>query len=179
MSKATPKSTSTNDKSKLDIRILKEDTCPTTSGKSTLGYQVGADESGEIFFKLISNTGGGFFTSEFFSYSRVLAALETLPDGQPFSSFAMRSVIESGRSANNAGFTTALLLSEGLIELAPGKTRLFQTSEPSRFLDNVEQLRKKAGVTPAKKTAAKPKAKASAKAKAKAAPKAKTPRKTR
>lgn len=160
------------------IQVIKEATCPTTSGKSTLGYQVGADESGEIFFKLISNTGGGFFTSQFFSYSRVLAVLETLPDGQPFSSFAMRSVIESGRSSNNAGFTAALLLSEGIIELAPGKTRLFQTSEPSRFLDNVEQLRKKAGVTPTKKTAAKAKAKTPARAKAKAAP-MKTPRKTK
>jgi hypothetical protein len=168
----------TKDIPEESIQILKEATCPTSSGKSTLGYQVGADESGEIFFKLVSNTGGGFFTSQFFSYSSVVETLESLPDGQPFSSFAMRSLIKNGASSNNAGFATALLVSEGILELAPGKTRLFQASEPSGFLDSVEQLRKKAGVTPAKKTAAKSKAKTQASPKTKAAPK-KNPRKTR
>ncbi len=171
---------SSTDDSEKNIQVLKEATCPTTSGKSTLGYQIALDKSGEILFKLISNTGGGFFTSKFFSYSSVVATLESLPDGQSFNVCHAIS-LKNGANSNNAGFATALLLSLGILELAPGKTRLFQASDPSRFLVSVEELRKKAGISATRNATAKakPKTKASAKAKAKSAPKAETPRKTR
>jgi hypothetical protein len=41
----------------------KEANCPTSSGKSILGYQVGTDDSGAIYLKVSSNDGGGFFSA--------------------------------------------------------------------------------------------------------------------
>ena len=162
------------------IQVLKEDTCPTSSGKSTLGYQVGIDESGEIFFKLVSNTGGGFFTSQWFAYSRVVAALDAWPEDQPITSMALRSVIGNGKSANNAGFACALIVAAGLLEPVPGKTRVLQACDPTPFLDSVAALQGKA-ITAGKKPAPRAKSKAAPKAKAKAPAKrtAKTPRTTK
>lgn len=167
MSKA--KATSANDDSENPIEVLKEETCSTSNGKSTLGYQVGNDQSGEIFIKLTSNSGGGFFSSEWISYSAIEKALKAWPKDQHISSMALRSLTR-GKSANNAGFLCAVLVSEGLLEPVSGKTRVHQLADPSAFLASVS------GGT-GKKTPAKPKAKTSQKAKA--APKAKSPRKTR
>ncbi len=55
MSKA--KAATTNDN---DIRILKEATCPTSSGKSTLTYQVGKDDSDAIYCWFPLKTDPGF-----------------------------------------------------------------------------------------------------------------------
>jgi hypothetical protein len=44
------------------VQILKEGTCPTSSGKSNLGYQIGGDDSGAIQLRVASNDGGGFFS---------------------------------------------------------------------------------------------------------------------
>lgn len=162
----------TNDNLENPIQVLKEATCSTANGKSTLGYQVGTDESGDVFLKLTSNSGGGFFSSEWIGYSAIDKALKAWPVDQPITSMALRS-LSRGKSANNAGFLCAVLVAEGLLEPVPGKTRVHQLADPSAFLASVS-----GGAT--KKTAAKPKAKtpASSKAKAKAAPK-KNPRKTK
>jgi hypothetical protein len=155
------------------VQVLKEATCFTSNGKSILGYQVGKDDSGEIFMQLTSNSGGGFFTSEWISYTAIQKALKAWPADQPITSMALRT-LSRGKSANNAGFLCAVLVAEGLLEPVPGKTRVHQLADPSAFLASVS------GGTSKKPVAkSKAKTKASPKAKAKAAPKAKTPRKAR
>ena len=163
----------TNDNLENSVQALKEATCSTANGRSTLGYQVGTDGSGEIYLKLTSNSGGGFFSSEWISYSAIQKALKAWPADQPITSMALRS-LSRGKSANNAGFLCAVLVAEGLLEPVAGKTRVHQLADPTAFLASVS------GGT-SKKPAAKSKAKtpASPKAKTKAAPKAKSPRKTK
>jgi len=41
------------------INVIKEATCPTSTGKSTLGYLVGIDDKGDALFKLTMVSGGG------------------------------------------------------------------------------------------------------------------------
>lgn len=161
----------TNNNTENSVQILKEAICPTSNGKSTLGYQVGSDDSGEIYLKLTSNSGGGFFSSEWISYSAIQKALKAWPADQPITSMALRS-LSRGKSANNAGFLCAVLVAEGLLEPVPGKTRVHQLADPSDFLASVS-----GGAS--KKPAAKAKGKTQARSKAKAAPKSKTPRKTK
>jgi len=170
--KTVPEKTAATESNEPEVTIIKEGTCPTSNGKSTLGYQVGTDQSGEVFLKLTSNSGGGFFSSEFISYSAIEKALKAWPADQPITSMALRS-LSRGKSANNAGFLCAVLVAEGLLEPVPGKVRVHQLAEPSDFLASVS------GGT-VKKTAAKSKAKTSASKAptAKAAPK-KTPRKNK
>lgn len=65
--------------------------------------------------------------------------------------------LSRGKSANDAGFTTAVLLAEGFLEKVPGKSRVHQAINPKLFKTKVEAL-KAGGGMPAKKSAQKPKA---------------------
>jgi hypothetical protein len=166
------------------VQILKEATCPTSSGKSILGYQVGTDDSGAIFLKVTSNDGGGFFSNEWIAFTDIQAAIEAWPEDQGITSMTFRKIFR-GKSANTPGFLVAVLCAEGIIEPMADKKRVHQACDPTAFLDSVEVLLKEAGITTGKKSAATatptvktvPKAKAKSPSKA-TAKTAKTPRKS-
>lgn len=54
---AKAKATSSSNNTDSSVQVLKEATCPTSSLKSTLTYQVGKDESNAIFLKISGNDG--------------------------------------------------------------------------------------------------------------------------
>jgi hypothetical protein len=112
------------------IQVLKETTCPTSSGKSTLTYQVGVDESGAIHLKVSSNDGGGFFSNEWIAFAGIQAALEAWPDDQGITSMTFRKIFR-GKSSNTPGFLIAVLCAEGLLEQMPKKQRVHQACDPS------------------------------------------------
>jgi hypothetical protein len=182
---ATTKRVATNDKPENPHQVLKEGTCPTSSGKSNLGYQIGVDDSGAIQLRVSSNDGGGFFSNEWISYPDIQAAIEAWPKDQGITSITFRKIFR-GKSANTPGFLIAVLCAEGLLEPMPDKKRVHQACDPASFLASVEELKQEAGITSGKKPAAKakpkvktvpkPKAKSPRKATAKTA---KTPRKTK
>ena len=73
MAKAKASTTKTKlPKDEPPIQVLKTATCPTTSGKSQLGYEIGTDESGGIHLHITSND-GGFFSNASGSPSRASA----------------------------------------------------------------------------------------------------------
>jgi hypothetical protein len=160
------------------ITAIKEATCPSFTGKSTLGFQIGTDKKGEADFKLTFNSGGGQFTSSWISFTDVQAALKAWPQDQPVTSMALRPLFE-GKSANDAGFACAVLVTEGFLEKISGKSRVHQAIDTKLFKAKVEALKAGDGM-PAKKPARKPPSKAKASAKAKPTPKAKakSPRKS-
>jgi hypothetical protein len=184
---ATKKSTATKknpESPKNPVQVLKEDNCPTSSGKSILGYQVGTDDSGAIYLKVASNDGGGFFSNEWISFTDIQTAIEDWPDEQGITSMTFRKIFR-GKSANTPGFLIAVLCAEGLLEPMPEKKRVHQACDPTTFLASVEELKEEAGITSGKKPAAKAKAKPKAKVKAasktpikRTAKTAKTPRKS-
>ena len=146
------------------IQVLKEATCPTSSGKSTLGYQIGTSEKGEVHFKLAYNSGTGHFTSSWISFKDVQAALKAWPEDLPVTSMALRP-LSKGKSANDAGFATAVLVAEGFLEKVPGKSRVHTAIDPKLFKAKVEALKSGGGMqakSPAKKSQAKPTAKSPA-----------------
>ena len=51
------------------VRVLKNGTCPNLSGKSTLSYRIGVDESGEIMLQLVGNSNPGYFNAEWVPYA--------------------------------------------------------------------------------------------------------------
>ncbi|WP_207796445.1 hypothetical protein [Pseudohalioglobus lutimaris] len=165
------------------ITILKEATCPTNTGKSTLGYQIGTNEKGIVQLKLTSNSGGGHFSSSWISFSDVQAALKAWPQDQPITSMALRP-LSRGKSANDAGFACAVLVAEGFLEKITGKSRVHQAIDPKLFKAKVEALKGGGSMpttnpeeTSARKHRVPAKAKASAKAKPTPEAKAKSPRK--
>lgn len=168
MSKA--KATPNNDTTENPIQVLKQGTCPTSFGKSTLGYESGVDESGEIHLKVSSNDGGGFFSAEWIAYTDIQAALDAWPADQGVTSMTFRKIFR-GKSANTPGFLIAVLCAEGIIEPMGDKKRVHQACDPAAFLASVQALRKGTGTSPGKKPA--PKATATPTTKAKTAPKEK------
>jgi hypothetical protein len=169
MSKA--KSATTLDSTEDSIRVIREATCPTSSGKSTLTYQVGKDDSGAIFVKVSGNDGGGFWSPEWVPYKSIEQAITEWPVDQGITSMAFRKIFR-GKSANTPGFLVAILCAERLLEPMGDKKRVHQACDPATFLASLEELQQATGKKPATK------AKTPAKAKSKAAPKAKpAPRK--
>jgi hypothetical protein len=178
-SKKSPATKINPESPKNPVSILKEATCPTSSGKSTLTYQVGVDESGEIHLKVSGNDGGGFFSTEWIAFTDIQTALTEWPDDKGVTSMTFRKTFR-GKSANTPGFLIAVLCAEGILEPMPDKKRVHQACDPATFLASVEQLKEEAGITPGKKPAAKAKPKAKAKVASKTPTKraAKTPRKS-
>ena len=155
------------------VQILKEGTCPTSSGKSTLGYQVGIDDTGAIQLRVSSNDGGGFFSNEWISYPDIQTAINDWPEDQGITSMTFRKIFR-GKSANTPGFLIAILCALGLLEPMSGKSRVHQACDPSTFLASVKALQGGATTT-GKKRSPRAKAKAAPKAKAKAKTLAKRP----
>jgi hypothetical protein len=72
------------------INVIKEATCLSNTGKSTLGYSIGQSDKGDLQFKLTSNSGAGHFSSSWISFTDVQAAFKAWPQDQPVTSMALR-----------------------------------------------------------------------------------------
>jgi hypothetical protein len=173
----------TNDKSDANIKVIREATCPTSSGKSTLTYQVAFSETGEPLLRVSNNDGGGFWSREWVAYSSLEKAISEWPEDQGITSMAFRKIFR-GKSANTPGFLVAVLCAEGLLEPMGDKKRVHQACDPAAFLASLEGQPQATGKKPGTKakTPAKAKSKtASTKAKSPASGNAKavkTPRKS-
>ena len=99
-----------------EMQIIKNGSCTSLSGKSTLTYQVGGNENKDIYLSLTGNTGKGIFNKDWFALEEIhslLADLEKVTSG------SLHELFE-GRSSNSAGFFVAVLLKEGLLKTSPG-----------------------------------------------------------
>jgi hypothetical protein len=118
------------------MRILRSSTVSSLSGRSELTYHVGCDDHNAIHFRLWGNTGAGMFSNTWFSMKDVSEHL-SVPDG--FTSGALQPLWDS-TSKNNAGFTLAILMGEGLIERSVSKPGTYTTANPAPFLARVNTL---------------------------------------
>ena len=143
------------------IRVLSTGTCDTLSGSSKLTYHIGCVPDGEIYLRVHSNTGSGFFSQEWISLQDILTALKKRPEGKPITSILLGPLFR-GKSANTPGFLLAVLLHEKLVRSLQGKLRRHDLGDPSVFTAKVDKLlapggkssAKPAGKAPAKKAAA-------------------------
>jgi hypothetical protein len=84
-----------------------------------LNYQVLADNDRRgLLIAVTRNEGGGYFSRERVHFQAIMACLENYKSGVPFVSKVLKDVFVS-RSANNAGFMSAILHALGLLAPAP------------------------------------------------------------
>ncbi|MGE6109019.1 hypothetical protein [Aeromonas sobria] len=91
-------------------------------------YAIGRhEESGELFLKITGNQGGGLHSKEWIALSAIDDVLRSLPADKPFKSSVMKRLFKGG-SANNAGFLSAILRSDGLklVQKADGNPMLHE-----------------------------------------------------
>ena len=146
----------TTESTENSIQVLNQGTCLTTSGRSSLTYQVGIDESEGIHLKISGNDGGGFWSAEWVSFTDIQAAIKAWPADQGITSMTFRKIFR-GKSANTPGFLIAVLCALEIIEPMGDKKRVHQACDPATFLASVQSMRKGTGSTTSKKPAAKAK----------------------
>lgn len=105
---------STPEAARLDeqIRVLKNGSCPSLTGRSTLGYQLGCKGESELYLKVVSNTGSGFFSKEWIPCF-VIEQLITGADELTSTAF---KILFPNKSVNTGGFVMAVVKALGLIQ---------------------------------------------------------------
>jgi hypothetical protein len=144
------------------IRILKHSACPSLSGKSSLVYEVGLTEKGELQLRVVANSGGGTWSQEWQTLDDIRKALDRVPKGEPVTADALIPLFR-GASQNSPYFLAAALKHVGMIVPSETKKRCYERAEPKAFLDEVKGLiagKPAASDAKAKQTKSKPAKKA-------------------
>lgn len=120
----------------LNVRVLKNGTCPTLSGRGSLKYEIGADEASNVAIRLTGNSGGGFFNGDWVGFDAVSKILQSPYVQKGLSSTAFVPIYR-GKSMNSPSFLAAVLKAEGVIRLQAGKTRSYEVADLEGFLASV------------------------------------------
>ena len=119
------------------IRILKTGSCQTVSGKSTLTYQIGCNDGGDILMRIYANTAAGFVNPEWVLFKSIDDALSQA--GSHFTSIVLLPLFQ-GKSQNNPAFLLAVLLREGLVAMAADKKRCYEKLDAGRYIAEINAL---------------------------------------
>ncbi len=96
-----------------NINIIKEATCPSLSGRSTLTYTLAKTAKGEIIMRIDKNSGSGKFNNHWVYGKDIDTAVGS--QNTPLNWSALYPLF-IGQSINTAGFFMAALLKEGIIK---------------------------------------------------------------
>ena len=136
------------------MEIIKKGKCPSLTGKSTLTYDIGRDESGAIHLRITSNTGGGFYSGEWLALQDIETALAKNPEA--ITSIALFKLFK-GKSVNSPAFHLAVLRHEGIVRAVKGRQRKHELADVEGFRERIAQMitpGTKAKKAPARKKAA-------------------------
>ena len=122
-----------------DIRILKVATCPSLSGKSTLTYQIACNAESDIQFRVIANTGGGFFSKEWITLDTILEAFNERKGDKPVVSLLLYPLFQ-GKSLNTPAFLLAVLKQEGLVIPLDENPKHYEQLPSDTFMAEIEKL---------------------------------------
>jgi hypothetical protein len=122
-----------------NVTIIKINECPTLSGKETLTYHIGCDDNKSIFFRVVSNSGSGFFNKDWLSLTDIQQCFEDWPVDSTITSFTLWSLLK-GKSSNTSAFILAALKHEGIVATLKGKRRNHEYIEPVEFIETMNKL---------------------------------------
>ena len=120
------------------IRILKNASCPTLSDKGTLGYHIGINANDELLIRVASNSGSGYFSSEWVPVNTLFNLLKTAD--KPLTSYALISLF-TGKSVNTPAFLFAALKSEGLVVPDAENPRCYAVTPKDAFMAQMAILK--------------------------------------
>lgn len=116
------------------INIVKVDSCPSLTGKSTLTYHIGC-HADDIHIRIHANTGGGYFSPEWIAFHAIQQTLEK--QTRPFSSMLLKPLFK-GKSSNTPAFLLAALKHLDVIRISEKKG--YQCGDIARFVTEVSSL---------------------------------------
>lgn len=121
-----------------NITVLKKEMCKSVTGKSYIHYEIGNDPEGVMHIRVIINTGGGYFSNEWVSFTDIYRELDRHGDA-PVTSFNL-SPLYAGKSVNTPAFLMASLKNEGLFIPHPEKARCYTKADPTEFIKEIQAL---------------------------------------
>ncbi len=122
------------------INIIQTTKCQTVSNKSTLTYNIGADDKNDIFMRIFSNSGGGYFSNEWVSLDHITSVLSDVT-GEHITSINLIPLFK-GKSVNTPGYLLAVLLKEGLLTSIEDKKRKYAFVGAEKLLAKVAKKTK-------------------------------------
>ena len=128
-------------KDELALQIIQTSKCQTVSNKSTLTYNIAADDKDNIFIRIIGNTGGGYFSNEWVSLDHITSILSDTPADSTITSINLIPLFK-GKSVNTPGYLLAALVNEGLLSANQEKKRHYAYSGVDAFLAKVSKKTK-------------------------------------
>ena len=131
------------------MRVIKTSKCRSLSGGSTLTHQFGHNKAEELFIRITANSGGGLFNKDWVAFEDIRNQFEACPE--QITSHALAPLLRT-KSANNAAFLMAVLLSENVIQPSKEKPRHFVLQKLEPFLGAVAALCKEKASTNSKST---------------------------
>ena len=117
-----------------NVRILKTGTCPSLSGKTKLTYEVGCGLGSQINIRITKTAGTGSFSKDWVALERIHALLEQNAD-KPIASHTLASLFTS---ANNPGFTLAVMKHERLVRPIADKPGCYERLDCKAFFSASE-----------------------------------------
>ena len=139
--KAPAKKTATKKADEPTFKLLQTAKCKTVSGKSDLTYSIAADDEGDAMIRIVSNTGGGYWSKEFVQVSNIVKVLGAVPEDQSISSVHLFKLF-TGKSQNSPGFLLAVLIKEGLlVEGLKKRSYLVDRDGVDEFLNKLDELK--------------------------------------
>ena len=121
-----------------NITVLKKEMTKSVTGKSYIHYEIGNDPEGVMHIRVTVNTGGGYFSNEWVSFTSIYKELDRHGDN-PVTSFLL-SPLYAGKSVNTPAFLLAAMKNEGLIIPHPQKARCYAKTDPTEFIKGIQAL---------------------------------------
>jgi hypothetical protein len=125
--------------SEMPIRILKIGTCPTLSGRSELTYHIGSNTDGEVYIRVVQNSGNGQFNADWVPVTLIERLLTEQPADKPMTSRVLLPVFR-GKSSNSPAFLFAVLKAEGLVKTGAEKDSGYLLGDIKGFREAVAAL---------------------------------------
>lgn len=121
-----------------NITVLKKEMTKSVTGKSFIHYEIGNNPEGVMHIRVTVNTGGGYFSNEWVSFTSIHKELDRHGDN-PVTSFLL-SPLYAGKSVNTPAFLLAAMKNEGLIIPHPQKARCYAKTDPTEFIKGIQAL---------------------------------------
>ncbi len=116
------------------MRVLKRDSCKSSSKKSEISYTISCNEKEELFFKVARNSGNGFTSQDYKSLRSIMALLEETP--YPITGATLLPLYNR-QSINTSYFLIVCLLNEGIVERWK---RIYKLNDIKPFMTKMKAL---------------------------------------
>ena len=123
----------------LAMRVLKINSTPSLSGRSTLTYRVACTADGDIHLGVFANSSSGQFNATPIPLAIIEKLLNEHPDDKPMSSRVLLPVFRS-KSSNSPAFLFTALLAEGLVKVGVEKDSGYTIGDIAAFRQAMSAL---------------------------------------